>query len=81
MAPYLRYIESTNSSLLETLNEKNEKELQGFEEKLKEAEEKEGESEISDLLRKKAMYLVRIGDKVCTSSSSLISLVERYLSL
>lgn len=64
MAPYLRFIESTNSQLLETLHEKNEKQLKEFEDKLKQAEEKEGESEISDLLRKKAMYLVRIGDKV-----------------
>lgn len=64
MAPYLRYIQSERSELIQTLTEKNEKELKSFEEKLKAAEENEGESEISALLRSKAMYLARIGDKV-----------------
>jgi 26S proteasome regulatory subunit N7 len=64
MAPYLRHIQSDRADLLEKLSEKNEKELQTFEDKLKEAEENEGESEISALLRSKAMYLARIGDKV-----------------
>ncbi|KAK1926071.1 26S proteasome subunit RPN7-domain-containing protein [Papiliotrema laurentii] len=63
MAPYLRHIQSDRADLLEKLSEKNEKELQTFEDKLKEAEENEGESEISALLRSKAMYLARIGDK------------------
>ncbi|EIW67945.1 hypothetical protein TREMEDRAFT_72066 [Tremella mesenterica DSM 1558] len=63
MAPYLRTIGSDNTSLISTLEEKNKKELDAIEEKLKEAEENMGDSEISDLLRKKAMYLCRIGDK------------------
>lgn len=64
MAPYLSHIESTNQELLSSLKAKNEKELSTFEEKLKDAEENLGESEISELLRNKAMYLCRIGDKV-----------------
>lgn len=64
MAPYLSHIKSTNQELLSSLKAKNEKELSTFEEKLKDAEENLGESEISELLRNKAMYLCRIGDKV-----------------
>lgn len=64
MAPYLRSIGSDNTELLEKLGEKNTTELKGIEDKLKDAEENLGESEISELLRSKAMYLSRIGDKV-----------------
>jgi len=64
MAPYLVHIQSDNSNLREQLSAKNEAKLKEFDEKLKEAEENQGESEISELLRSKAMYLVRIGDKV-----------------
>ena len=67
MAPYLRKIGSTHSDLVEKLAEKNVTKLTGIEEKLKDAEENLGESEISELLRSKAMYLCRIGDKVGTS--------------
>jgi 26S proteasome regulatory subunit N7 len=63
MAPYLRHVESDNSQLIETLEEKNRKTLEEFERKLKDAEENLGESEISELLRSKAMYYCRIGDK------------------
>ncbi|CAD6572102.1 MAG: tunicamycin resistance protein [Tremellales sp. Tagirdzhanova-0007] len=63
MAPYLRKIGSTHSDLVEKLAEKNVTKLTGIEEKLKDAEENLGESEISELLRSKAMYLCRIGDK------------------
>ena len=44
--------------------EKNKKEMEVFEEKLKESEKTEGETEIADILRGKAMYLAKIGDKV-----------------
>ena len=64
MAPYLRNIESSNATLISTLSEKNEAELKSMDEKLKEAEENQGDSEISELLRSRAMYLCRIGDKV-----------------
>ena len=64
MAPYLRSINSTNTDLLGKLDAKNSKELSSIEEKLRDAEQSLGESEISELLRSKAMYLCRIGDKV-----------------
>jgi 26S proteasome regulatory subunit N7 len=65
MAPYLQYIKSTNSTLIDSIMEKNRTHLESIDEKLKQAEEDQGESEISELLRSKAMYLCRIGDKVC----------------
>lgn len=64
MAPYLRSINSTNTSLIDTLTAKNEKQLSDFDEKLKDAEENLGDSEVSELLRSKAMYMTRIGEKV-----------------
>lgn len=64
MAPYLQYIESDRTDLITSLSEKNKKHLEELETKLKEAEENQGDSEISELLRSKAMYLCRIGDKV-----------------
>lgn len=54
-----------DKALLERLEKKNEEELQRLEKKLEEAEKTEGETEISDLLKAKATYLTRIGDKVC----------------
>ena len=68
MAPYLRRIGSTDSDLVDKLAEKNVTELKAIEDKLKDAEENLGESEISELLRSKAMYLCRIGDKVSSSA-------------
>lgn len=64
MAPYLEHIKADRADLIKSLKEKNDKQLSEFDEKLKEAEENQGESEISALLRSKAMYLTRIGDKV-----------------
>ncbi|KAF8513026.1 proteasome 26S subunit [Hysterangium stoloniferum] len=42
---------------------KNKEELESFDKRLEEAEKTEGESDVADLLRGKAMYLVKIGDK------------------
>ena len=42
----------------------NKEELEKLDERLKEAEKTEGESEISDALKAKANYLTRVGDKV-----------------
>jgi len=42
---------------------KNKGELESFDKRLEEAEKTEGESDVADLLRGKAMYLVKIGDK------------------
>jgi 26S proteasome regulatory subunit N7 len=52
------------ADLLAELEKKNAEELESIETKLKDAEENLGESEISELLRSKAMYLCRIGNKV-----------------
>lgn len=66
MAPYIRAnnLKPPNSELIPALEKKNAEELESLETKLKDAEENLGESEISELLRSKAMYLCRIGNKV-----------------
>jgi len=53
-----------NDTLLAQLDETNQKTLDEFEEKIKEAEKTEGESEIGEAWRAKALYLTRIGEKV-----------------
>jgi hypothetical protein len=50
--------------LIKSLEEKNKAHLDEIATKLKEAEESQGDSEISELLRSRAMYMCRIGDKV-----------------
>jgi 26S proteasome regulatory subunit N7 len=54
------------------MEQTNKDELEKLDERLKEAETTEGESEISDALKARANYLTRIGDKVrsllCLSS-------------
>lgn len=64
MAPYLKGINSDKTELIQKLEEKNKQQVEEYDGKLKDAEENEGDSEISELLRNKAMYFVRIGDKV-----------------
>lgn len=64
MAPYLKSINSDKTELIQKLEEKNKEQIEEYDRKLKDAEENEGDSEISELLRNKAMYFVRIGDKV-----------------
>lgn len=64
MAPYLKNINSDKTELIQKLEEKNKEQVEEYDRKLKDAEENEGDSEISELLRNKAMYFVRIGDKV-----------------
>ncbi|KAL7416105.1 proteasome 26S subunit [Mrakia frigida] len=70
MAPYLEILLSASPSLispdaalLPKLIAANETELAKFDAKLVEAEESMGETEISDILRAKAAYLTKIGDK------------------
>lgn len=65
MAPYLQYIGSSRSDLITSLQAKNTAHIESLDAKIKEAEEQEGDSEISELFRQKAMYYCRIGDKVC----------------
>lgn len=71
MAPYLQTLLSSspsilppNAALLSKLKAANEAELTKFDAKLVEAEESQGETEVSDILRAKAAYLTKIGDKV-----------------
>ena len=79
MAPYLRRL--NESEMVDRLTEKNDTELNLIEGKLKDAEENLGESEISELLRRKAMYLCRIGDKVSNSSTGTrLRSGARYIS-
>lgn len=51
-------------SLVQELEAENEKVLSEYEKKIEEAEKVEGESEIAEAWREKAMYLTRIGEKV-----------------
>jgi 26S proteasome regulatory subunit N7 len=53
-----------DSTLLATLKAANDAEMKKLQEKLTDAEENLGETDISDALIAKAMYLARIGDKV-----------------
>lgn len=53
-----------NKQLLEKMEKSIEENLKKFDEQLEVAEKNEGESEIGDALRAKAMYLTRIGEKV-----------------
>lgn len=72
MAPYLKQITSLPSSplhqldpsILSSLEKANGEELAKLDTRLEEAEKTEGESEISDVLKARANYLTRIGDKV-----------------
>jgi 26S proteasome regulatory subunit N7 len=73
MAPYLTHlladpltasIITPSPTLLEELRAKNVKELEGLEVKLEDAVKNLGETEVSDALRAKALYLARIGEKV-----------------
>ncbi|KAF3904005.1 hypothetical protein AA313_de0203514 [Arthrobotrys entomopaga] len=52
-----------DENLYEELKEKNDKELQEWEEKLKDAEEKAGETEVVEAMGGKAEFWTRIGEK------------------
>jgi len=84
MAPYLQTLLSASPSLispdaalLPKLIAANEAELAKFDTKLVEAEESMGETEISDILRAKAAYLTKIGDKVSSRRVLPPFLLER----
>lgn len=62
-----------DDELLAQLDEQCKKELDSLEEKIQEAEKMEGESEIGEAWRAKAMYLTRIGEKV-RNGTSVISM-------
>ncbi|CUA68397.1 26S proteasome non-ATPase regulatory subunit 6 [Rhizoctonia solani] len=66
MAPYARLLAIdglVDEATIARLEAKNKEELEKLDARLKEAEETEGETEISDALRARASYLTRIGDK------------------
>ncbi|PWN87926.1 putative RPN7-subunit of the regulatory particle of the proteasome [Acaromyces ingoldii] len=52
-----------DAALLKRLEEKNEEALRLMDESIKKNEEEEGESEVNAVLRQKASYLAKIGDK------------------
>lgn len=72
MAPYLSALLQSDASILPPsakdlvpkLEEKNKEALEKFDKELRESEESMGETEVSDVLRRKAAYLTQIGDKV-----------------
>ncbi|KAN0062570.1 proteasome regulatory particle subunit [Thecaphora frezii] len=72
MAPYyasilsdasLKGLVKDDAALLKRLEQRNAEELKKLDEKQKEVEESEGEMEINGVLRQRAAYLARIGDK------------------
>ncbi|KAB5591397.1 26S proteasome non-ATPase regulatory subunit [Ceratobasidium theobromae] len=66
MAPYARLLAIdglVDEATLTAMEAKNKEELEKLDVRLKEAEETEGETEISDALRARATYLTKIGDK------------------
>ena len=54
------------TQLLTELQTANKAELAKLDEKLKDAQENLGETEVSDALKQKALHLAKIGVKVCT---------------
>lgn len=69
MAPFLAHLISSsvlsaNDELLSSLKSKNKEQLEKLEADLEDAKTNLGETEISDALRAKALYLARIGEKV-----------------
>lgn len=73
MAPYLAALLadpstskliSPDPALLPKLEALNKEELKKLDDKLEDAEKNLGETEISDALRAKALFLARIGNKV-----------------
>jgi 26S proteasome regulatory subunit N7 len=68
-----------DESLVQELEAENAKVLSEFEKKIEEAEKVEGESEIAEAWREKAMYLTRIGEKVWPSASSSSSLATKLV--
>lgn len=80
MAPYISTLPSTltpsSSDLLARLQSKNDEELKKIDQKIKDAEESLGETDVAEPLREKAGYLCKIGDKVCILISSCFELLE-----
>lgn len=62
--PAIAKVLKRDEELLQRLEKKNEETLELMEKQLKLNEENEGESEVNAVLRQKAAYLAKIGDKV-----------------
>lgn len=80
MAPYARLLAIDgliDESALSAMETKNKEELEKFDTKLKEIEETEGETEVSEALRARASYLTRIGDKA--SGMLLLLVCKTYM--
>jgi 26S proteasome regulatory subunit N7 len=81
MSPYYKLVVESgviplDESLLAKMEKENTDELERLDKKLKEAEEMEGETDIAEVLRAKAMYLTRIGEKVCAHLFSCLLAVS-----
>ncbi|KAI8906782.1 26S proteasome subunit RPN7-domain-containing protein [Gorgonomyces haynaldii] len=68
MAPFFEYlvqqgVVQKDDALLKQLQQQNDEELKKLDEKLKDAQENLGETEVSDILMAKATYLAKIGSK------------------
>ncbi|KAJ7197257.1 26S proteasome subunit RPN7-domain-containing protein [Mycena pura] len=70
-APSAPLVIPFDAALLEELEKKNATALEKLDERLKHAQETEGESEISDALRGRANYLTKIGDKDASAAQLL----------
>jgi 26S proteasome regulatory subunit N7 len=86
MAPYYKLVASKcgleeDAALLAKLEEANKKEFETLEERLKAAEESEGETEIGEALRARAHYLARIGEKVGSPATACLGLSLLTLNL
>ncbi len=69
MGPFYEFVAGqlgikVDAALAQSLNEKNKTKLTQLEDKLVDAQQNLGETDISDALIAKAEYLSRIGDKV-----------------
>lgn len=72
MAPFYRYLTTElpsffplNKNLLDSCVKSNEAELKALADKLEDARQNLGETEITETLLKQAEFYARIGDKVC----------------
>ncbi|KAJ7093122.1 26S proteasome subunit RPN7-domain-containing protein [Mycena epipterygia] len=70
-APPTAIVVPFDATVLEELEKKNSAALEKLDERLKHAQETEGESEISDALRGRANYLTKIGDKDASAAQLL----------
>jgi hypothetical protein len=82
MAPYARLLAVdglVDESALAAMETRNKEEIEKLDARIKEVEETEGETEMSDALRARASYLTRIGDKVSTWLLALVILSDFWV--